>query len=224
MQSLPTRIDVAQLIERWSNRSCTVPPLRGKVKARHCDFAKFGVSTDARFQSELPGYLAFRMIVTTKSAIKTTLESNTALKKTCAAHRDALEMWWSVARDDFAQLRDCKKLPDVRHELLTTMKRKLIPLGVLDELQSAGVFVNWWQQIRYDLKTIVSTGWYHILIPDAYLIAEFFQAKADSIEALEAKIGEAQSELTEAVEAAQEVAAFEPEEETDRRRHQESPQ
>ena len=48
----------------------------------------------------------------------------------------------------------------------TTLKTRFIPLGVLDEFQSAGVFVNWWQQIRYDLKTIISTGWHHTLIPD----------------------------------------------------------
>jgi type I restriction enzyme M protein len=82
----------------------------------------------------------------------------------------------------------------------------------MDEFQSAGVFVNWWQQIRYDLKTIISTGWHHSLIPDDYLIAAFFQAEADAIEALEAQISEAQSDLAEAVETAQEVAGFEPEE------------
>jgi type I restriction enzyme M protein len=103
-------------------------------------------------------------------------------------------------------------MPDVRHELVTTIKSKLIPLRVLDEFQSAAVFVNWWQQIRYDLKTIVSTGWHHTLIPDAYLIAEFFRPESDAIEALEARIGEAQSELAEAVEAAQEIVAYEPEE------------
>lgn len=103
-------------------------------------------------------------------------------------------------------------MPDVRYELLTSIKSKLIPLGVLDEFESAGVFVNWWQQIRYDLKTIISTGWHHTLIPDAYLIAEFFQAEADAIDALEAGISEIQSELTEAVGTAQEVAAYEPEE------------
>jgi type I restriction enzyme M protein len=72
--------------------------------------------------------------------------------------------------------------------------------------------VNWWQKIRFDLKTIVSTGWHHSLIPDDYLIAEFFQAEADEIEALEAKIAEAQAELDEAVETAQEVAGYEPDE------------
>lgn len=103
-------------------------------------------------------------------------------------------------------------MPEVRHELLGTLKQKLIPLGVLDEFKSAGVFVNWWQQIRYDLKTIISTGWHHSLVPDDSLIAACFQAEADAIETLETRISEAQSELAEAVETAQEVAGYEPEE------------
>jgi hypothetical protein len=60
-------------------------------------------------------------------------------------------------------------MPDVRHELLTTLKGELVPLGVLDEFKSAGVFVNWWQQIRYDLKTIISISWHHSFA--AYLCA-----------------------------------------------------
>ncbi len=83
---------------------------------------------------------------------------------------------------------------------------------MLDEFKSAGVFVNWWQQIRFDLKTIVSIGWHHSLVPDDYLIRAFFQAEADEIESLEASIGQAQGELAEAVESAQEVAAYESDE------------
>ena len=117
-------------------------------------------------------------------------------------------------------------MPEVRDELLTTLKAKLVPLGVLDEFKSAGVFVNWWQQIRYDLKTIVSTGWHHSLIPDDYLIAEYFQAEAAAIKALEATIANAQGELSEAVETApggQRLRARR-RREGHRRRHQEGPQ
>jgi type I restriction enzyme M protein len=185
-----------------------VPEL--EVEARHADFAKFGIVPNTLFQSERSGYLAFLPTILEKSSIKTTLEASAPLQKAFAAHHDALEIWWNVARDDFAQLRDGKKMPEVRHELLTTIKSKLIPLGVLDEFKSAGVFVNWWQQIRYDLKTIISMSWHHSLIPDAYLIAKFFSA--DAMEALESKIGELQVELAEAVENAQEVAAYEPDE------------
>jgi type I restriction enzyme M protein len=183
-----------------------------EVKARHQGFAKFGVTADSLFQSERLGYLAFDSTIKTKPAIKTTLEADAAVVKTLTHHREALQTWWEIARHDFALLREGKKMPEVRQELLTTLKDRFIPLGVLDEFQSAGVFVNWWQQIRYDLKTIVSTGWHHTLIPDSYLIAAFFQAEADAIEAMEASISEAQSELAEAVEAGQELAAYEPEE------------
>ena len=98
----------------------------------------------------------------------------------------------------------------MRHELLTTLKDKFVPLGVLDEFKSAGVFVNWWQHIRYDLKTIVSMGWHHTLVPDEYLITAFFQSDKDIIDKLESRIGELQAQLGEAVETAQEVAAYEP--------------
>jgi len=126
------------------------------------------------------------------------------------AHHEVLEAWWLVARDDFAMLREGKKLPEVRSELLATLKGELVPLAVLDEFKSAGLFVNWWQTIRYDLKTVISTGWHHALIPDEYLLAEYFQAEADEIEELEAQISEAQSELAEAVDDCCRAASYEP--------------
>ena len=188
-----------------------------EVLSKQNDFSKFGIKSTVLFQAERPGYLSFVPKIDGKPAIKITLETTPELNKNFSAHQNILEAWWAAARNDFAQLRQArnggKKMPEVRHELLTTLKQKLIPLGVLDEFKSAGVFVNWWQQIRYDLKTIISTGWHHSLIPDDYLIAACFQAEADAIETLEARISEAQSELAEAVETAQEVAGYEPEEE-----------
>lgn len=126
-----------------------------EVTALQTDFDRFGVHRDSLFQPERPGYLAFRPYengqgIDGKPAIKGTLEADPALQQTLTRHHDALEQWWTVARDDFAKLREGKKMPEVRHELLTTIKDKLIPLHVLDEFKSAGVFVNWWQQIRYD--------------------------------------------------------------------------
>ena len=183
-----------------------------EVTARQKDFDKFGIEAKTLFQDDRPGYQAFRAEIDAKSAIKTTLEADASLNATLTTHHDNLEAWWAIARDDFSQLSDGKKMPKVRQELLNTIKDKLIPLGVLDQFQSAGIFVNWWQQIRYDLKTIVSTGWHHSLIPDEYMITEFFQAEADTIESLEARISELQSHLAEDVDTAQEVAAYEPDE------------
>jgi len=190
-----------------------------EVAARHTEFSMFGFTPEALFQPERPNYLTFNDDIKDKSYIKTVIEADSAVAQTLLTHREALEQWWNVARDEFARLERVnngngsgQKMPEVRHELLTTLKAKLIPLNVLDEFKSAGVFVNWWQQIRFDLKTIVSIGWNHTLIPDEYLIAEYFQAEADTVVELEAGIGELQSELAEAVEAAEESIAYEPKE------------
>ena len=187
-----------------------------EVAARASDFAKFNVDPNSLFKLERPAYLAFRESIEVKPAIKSILEADPDVLGIFTQHHNALESWWTVAKDDFTQLQHVgnsgKKMPEVRHELLTTLKAKLVPLGVLDEFKSAGVFVNWWQQIRYDLKTIVSTGWHHTLIPDDYLIAEYFQSEAHTIEMLEATIAEDQGEIAEAIETAQEVSGYEPDE------------
>jgi type I restriction enzyme M protein len=115
-----------------------------EVRERHSDFVKFGIESATLFQTDRSGYLAFLPAIAAKPDINITLEVDYALKKVIASHDDALESWWSIARDDFAQLRD-GKMPEVRHELMTGIKGKLISLGVLDEFQSAGVFVNWWR-------------------------------------------------------------------------------
>jgi type I restriction enzyme M protein len=183
-----------------------------EVRALQSHFKKFGITPDSLFVAERSGYVAFIKDIDSKLTIKSTIEANLAVQQVGASHVEALEEWWSVANNDFARLRGGKTMPEVRHELLTTLKEELVPLGVLDEFKSAGVFVNWWQRIRYDLKTIVSTGWHHVLIPDEYLIAQFFRGEADAIAVCEAEVGVAQAELGEAVDTAQEVAAYEPDE------------
>jgi len=183
-----------------------------EVTALEPILGRFGLTSDLFFQADRPGYLAFQEKITLKARIKTEVEEASALQATLARHGAALESWWEVAREDFAQLSEGKKMPEVRSQLLGTIKTQLTDLGVLDEFKAAGVFVNWWQQIRFDLKTIVSTGWHHSLVPDEYLLAAYFQAERDELEGLESQIAEAQSELGEAVETAVEVAGYEPEE------------
>ena len=179
-----------------------------EVEASKPEFGRFRVDPGTIFEPDRPGYLRFKEPIDGRATIKPLLEADLELQKVLAEHHRALEKWWKLAQDDFAKLEANNILPQVRSELLGTLKGELVPLGVLDEFQSAGVFVNWWQAIRFDLKSIISTGWHHALIPDDYLVAAFFQADSDSIEALEGSISEAQAELQEAVESVE----YEPDE------------
>ena len=121
-----------------------------EVAARSDDFNKFGLQAETLFQPDRPRYLEFKESVASKADIKGIIDRDPSVVQTLATHRNALKEWWSVARDDFAELERAnhggRKMPEVRHELLTTLKGKLVPLRVLDEFKSACVFVNWWQQ------------------------------------------------------------------------------
>lgn len=183
-----------------------------EVQSLSGELDKFGLQKNHIFKNNRSGYLSFINTIDEKSCIKSLLDKNLSLQKVLDLHYDALIDWWSIAQKNFAGLGEGRKMPEVRLELLTSIKDKLIPLNVLDEFKTAGVFVNWWKQIRYDLKTIISTGWHHSLIPDEYLISEFFQDEASEIAEIEANINEAESSLNEAVEAAQEAIDYEPEE------------
>lgn len=170
-----------------------------EVKSKQAEFDKFGIDPAIIFVPDRDGYYRFKPEIEDKSDMRNLIEASPNLKETYDKMDAALNDWWEVAKHDFARLEGNNILPEVRSELLGTLKDKLVPIGVLDEFKSAGVFVNWWQTIRYDLKTIIATGWSHVLIPDEYLVTAFFQDIADEIKDLESQLGEAASRIEEAL-------------------------
>lgn len=164
-----------------------------------------------------------------KNAIKPLIDSNDNVRSTLAALEKHLAEWWELAKHDFSALAPVafapasqtpqKRLPDVRAELLGGIKDRLVPIGVLDSFQVAGVFVNWWDNIKYDLKTIMQGGWDVGLLPEEYLIAEFFRHEKTEIESLEAEQAEYETKLDEATEEALNLVEFEPDEEEGEVKH-----
>ncbi len=153
-----------------------------------------------------------------KSEIKETIDSDKNIESTLVQLGLHLADWWQLAKEDFSKLapngNDSRaNLPSVRSKLLNSIKDKFVPVGVLDKFQVAGVFVNWWDNIKYDLKTIMQNGWDAGLIPDDYLIAEYFTKEKVEIEKIEMQKAEYETTLEEAVEEALNLIEFEPDEE-----------
>ena len=172
-----------------------------EVQGKSEVFQRLRVDPMNVFKERDDDYLAFADDVKEKSAIKPIIEATAGLIETYARMNAAIAEWWLVAKKDFTKIAGSNHLAEVRAELLTTIKQKLVPIGTLDEFQTAGVFVNWWQTIRYDLKTITNSGWSPTLIPDNYLIESFFQSEAATIEELETRQSEAEAKLSEALES-----------------------
>jgi len=174
-----------------------------------------------------------------KSNIKENVDKDKNVEKTLLDLGLHLSDWWEIAKKDFSKLAPelkekkliednmiCEpmadyiavgasggdKIPEVRQELLDTIKEKFVPVGVLDKFQVAGVFVNWWDNIKYDLKIIMQNGWDAGLIPDEYLIEAFFTKEQTEIENLEIEQAEKEAALEEAIEEATTLLEYEADE------------
>lgn len=161
--------------------------------------AKYGITKELLLEDKDADYLQFKKNIEDKSAIKETIAASGGVKKTNAEMEKRLKKWWESVQPAIEKFPGNNNLAKFRREAIESLKESLVPVGVLDEFQVAGVFVNWWQHIKYDLKTIVASGWSPSIIPDEYIIDAYFQAEEIRIEEQEAKIAELESELQEIV-------------------------
>lgn len=164
----------------------------------------------------------FNQGIAEKGLIKTTVDNNSTVQQTYATAQEKLNAWWQLAKEDFASLAppstngadnikesemvtylslSGKAASQVREHLLSSIKEALLSLKVLDEFQIAGVFVNWWTNIKYDLKTISAIGWSTSLIPDKYFIDTYFKKEEQEILDCDALIAEKESSMQEMVDS-----------------------
>ena len=57
-----------------------------------------------------------------------------------------------------ARLPETQALMALRAELMSSFVEALVPVGLLDRFQVAGVVATWWGEVRLDLKTLMARG------------------------------------------------------------------
>lgn len=178
-----------------------------EIEQQHKQFNKFSFTDETIFKNKNKNYRSFLASISDKSKIKNCIEADARIQKTFEKMQKAIDGWWFIAKDDFAKIEvsnkrkdSDNKLPHIRKHLLTTLKDTLKNKKVLDEFQAAGVFVNWWTNIKYDLKTIATIGWVPSLVPREYFIKTYFNAEQKCIQQTENLISEKEAALQEAIE------------------------
>jgi type I restriction enzyme M protein len=66
--------------------------------------------------------------------------------------------WWDEHRKLVIELPATKRLMAARTELIESFTTALLPIGLLDRFQIAGVIVRWWDANQYDLRTLAAHG------------------------------------------------------------------
>ena len=93
-----------------------------------------------------------------KSRVKGIIESADNVKATVSKHREELQEWWEEVKPEIEGFYGNNDLWEFRNKAMKQLKENLLPLGLLGEFKIAGVFLNCWEELRYDFKTIVSAG------------------------------------------------------------------
>lgn len=170
-------------------------------------------------------YLDFIGTISEKSNIREIVENHRSIQKVNAEMDARLADWWQEAQKVITTFPGSNNIPKFRARFIGKLKEKLQLVGVLDEFQIAGVFVNWWEhsytvreyrkydevqektitlretaQVKNAFKTIVSSGWAVSLIPDEYIKNEYFKDEVDEVENIESQSIEKESELSELIE------------------------
>ncbi len=158
-------------------------------------FARYALDHSVVFIDREADYLDFRPEIENKRQIRAIIENHPEVQRINQEMSARLGAWWGDAAQEIAQFPGNNHLPYFKREYQQRLLECLLPVGVLDEFQIAGVFVNWWEAVRYDLKAVVATGWSANLIPDEYILERFFQKEREEIESLEAQVAKREGEL-----------------------------
>jgi len=179
--------------------------LVGGIPKREVDFyreyfQKFNLTSELLFKEKNEKYLEFKGEIKEKNQIKETIENFEGVKVATSKHIDGLNEWWAEVKSEIEKFHENNHLWEFRNSAIKKLKEKFLPLGILGEFKIAGVFVNWWDDLRYDFKTIISTGWSKNLIDDEIIKNKFFAEEMEEIEELESKVIETEGELNEIME------------------------
>ncbi len=161
---------------------------------------KFNLKVDNLFTETDNESLDFISDIDEKSKIKEIIENYAGVKETYDRHFHKLNEWWADVEKDIEAFPKNNNLWNFREKALKSLKEKLLPLGLLDEFKIAGVFVNWWEDLKYDFKTVVSSGWSKMLIDDEMIERKFFAKELEEIEEIESNIAQTEGELNEILE------------------------
>lgn len=123
----------------------------------------YGIKPGLMFKARNEEYYDFAYI-TEREQIREALEKSKEFAETDERLKFIIRSWFENYAKRIKKLRESQPL----HELLDfgfdSLEKASKDNGVLDEFQTRGVFINWWNENKFDLKTIKESGWIQALL------------------------------------------------------------
>lgn len=99
-------------------------------------------------------YLDFIASITERGQIKNFIESDAGVQQQEGKLYSVFTAWWQLHAPSLGELPKTKKVMELRGEFLRSFVDSLQPVGLLDRFKVAGVVASWWDEVKYELRTL----------------------------------------------------------------------
>jgi type I restriction enzyme M protein len=123
---------------------------------------KYEIKEDLFFKDKNEKYFDFTDIEE-REDIKKRLEESNEFKAVDKRHEDIVSSWFSSYFKGLEKLKNGSTMPEVLEIGFSSLQKELQNDRVFDEFQTRGMFINWWNDNKFDLRTIKDTGWIQAL-------------------------------------------------------------
>jgi hypothetical protein len=103
-------------------------------------------------------YLDFALNIIDRAQIKPLIESDPGVQAQEGKLYAAFEAWWAAHSSGLQRLPTSHKVMELRSDLLSSFGQVLEPIGLLDRFKVSGVVASWWDEVKYELRTLSESG------------------------------------------------------------------
>ena len=166
---------------------------RSEVDSRAEWFGSHGLDASLLIEEQDSAYYRFKDDIADKSDIKRMIEGFNGVTDIEQKMCSALDSWWKKHSPRLHELPGSKEVFLMKNELLESFNEELMKPGMLDTHRVSGVFVSFWWDIAYDLKSIASSGFNAELIPDDVILESQFPDKLAALKEQQNRLEEIES-------------------------------
>ena len=103
-------------------------------------------------------YLDFISAISERGQIKSFIESDAGVQQQEGKLYSVFAAWWQIHSTSLGELPKTKKVMELRAEFFSSFVDSLEPVGLLDHFKVAGVVASWWNEQRYELRSLSESG------------------------------------------------------------------
>ena len=132
--------------------------LKTEVKAKKELLDAHGLKISTIFVERDADYYDFAPVFAERVDIKKRIEAGEGIQKQEAGITTAFNQWWERHKQLLIDLPETRNLMEIRTDLLEAFVSDITPMGLLNRFKVAGVIATWWNENKFDFKTLIAQG------------------------------------------------------------------